>query len=64
MVLAFFFGGGMCVRKSGMLRCEKDFMFAFVFQSVKIVLAFFGKISKVLSALNMKLLEQFVVCCL
>ena len=52
----FFFGGGMRVRKSGMSRCE-IFMFVFVFQSVKIVLAFFGKISKVLSALNTKWLE-------
>ena len=58
----FFFGGGMRVRKSGISRCE-ILMFVFVFQSVKIVLAFFGKISKVLSALNMKLLEQFVICC-
>ena len=55
-VLVFFFGGGMRVRKSGMSRCE-IFMFAFVFQSVKIVLAFFEKISKVLSALNTKWLE-------
>ena len=49
----FFFGGGMRVRKSGMLRCE-NFMFAFVFQSVKIVLAFFEKTSKVLSVLSTK----------
>ena len=53
----------MRVRKQ-VCRDVKILMFDFVFQSVKIVLAFFGKISKVLSALNMKLLEQFVVCCL
>ena len=52
----------MCVRKQ-VCRDVKILMFDFVFQSVKIVLAFFGKISKVLSALNMKLLEQFVICC-
>ena len=58
-----FFGRGMRIRKQ-VCRDVKILMFDFVFQSVKIVLAFFGKISKVLSALNMKLLQQSVVCCL
>ena len=49
----FFFGGGMRVRKSGMSRCE-IFMFAFVFQSVKIVLAFFEKTSRVPSVPSTK----------
>ena len=55
---------GECVFGNRYVAMWKILMFDFVFQSVKTVLAFFGKILKVQSALNMKLLEQFVVCCL
>ena len=57
-VLAFFSGGGMCVWKSGMTRWKLlcDIMFVFVFQSVKIVLAFYEKTSRVPFVPSTKLL--------